>query len=213
MRRLNTCTKRQRRLSAARIEEVSSKYTTILEKGKAELPERPPRKNKRGRIPKNEVKKLLDAFVSCKDEIRRFAKRLEALFSNNQTEREIRMVKVRQKNPGTYRNAEYAQAYCRISSCLQSMSPQGCSSISAIQKVLNGNATAMFGQSKLNHINQHSNNSPFHIEGGCAVPTRIKCKRNASSIVCCPIGRQNFCLFQYRMSCSFLFVRRISVFA
>ena len=42
--------------------------------------------------------KLLNAFVSFKDEIRRFAKRGEAPFSNDRTEREVRMAKLRKKN-------------------------------------------------------------------------------------------------------------------
>ena len=61
---------------------------------------------------------------------------------------------VRQKFSGAYGNADYAQAHCRISSCLQSMSLQGCSSLSAMQIALNGNAMEMFDQSKSNHIHQ-----------------------------------------------------------
>ena len=72
------------------------------------------------------------------------------------------MAKVRQNISGTYRYANQAQAYCRISSYLQSMSLQGYSSLGAMQNALNGNALAMFGQSKLNHINQQFQQPTFH---------------------------------------------------
>ena len=136
-----------KRLCAARFEKVSSKYTKILDDGKTELPPRPPRTGKRGRIPKSEAEKLHEAFVKYKNEILRFAERSEVPFSNNRAERDIRMAKVRQKISGTFRNVKHAHAYCRISSYLQSMSLQGYSSLVAMQIALNGNAMAMFDQS------------------------------------------------------------------
>ena len=53
------------------------------------------------------------------------------------------------KFSGARRNADHTQACCRISSCLQSMSLQGCSSLGVLQNALNGNAMATFVQSKL----------------------------------------------------------------
>ena len=70
-------------LSVARFEKVSSKYTKILDEGRTELPECPPRKGKRGRIPKCEAEKLHEAFVKYKNDTLRFAKLSEVPFSNN----------------------------------------------------------------------------------------------------------------------------------
>ncbi len=70
-------------LSVARFEKVSSKYTKILDEGRTELPECPPRKGKRGRIPKSEAEKLHEAFVKYKNDTLRFAKLSEVPFSNN----------------------------------------------------------------------------------------------------------------------------------
>ncbi len=46
-------------------------------------------------------------------------------FTNNRAERDLRMSKVKQKVSGCFRNRQYAAAYCRISSYLQTMANRG----------------------------------------------------------------------------------------
>ena len=138
------------------------KFTTILDEGRMELSARPPRKGKKGRKPRSEAEKLLDAFVSFKDEILRFAKRREVPFSNNQAYADIGIVQPNAtsawqkcgrksqapiETPITPKPAAEFQAAC--SRCHY----QGCSSLAALQNVLNGNTMAIFGQSKSNLIN------------------------------------------------------------
>ena len=53
------------------------------------------------------------------------------------------MAKVRQKVSGCFRTLTHAEAYCRISSYLQSMAHQGYNPLTAIQIALNGNAAEM----------------------------------------------------------------------
>jgi len=53
------------------------------------------------------------------------------------------MAKVRQKVSGCFRTLRHAEAYCRISSYLQSMAHQGYNPLAAIQIALNGNAASM----------------------------------------------------------------------
>ena len=60
--------------------------------------------------------------------------------TNNLAERSIRMSKVKQKISGTFRSAQYADAYCRISSYLQSMNLMGYNPLTAIQIALNNKA-------------------------------------------------------------------------
>ena len=57
---------------------------------------------------------------------------------NNRAERHLRMAKVKQKVSGCFRSVHYAQAYCRISSYLQTMANQGYNPIIAIQMALAG---------------------------------------------------------------------------
>ena len=66
----------------------------------------------------------------------------------NRCERNIRMAKIKQRVSGTFGNAQYAQAYCRISSYLLTMFNQGYNSLAAVQIALNGNAANMLRDSK-----------------------------------------------------------------
>ena len=71
----------------------------------------------------------------------RFAKHPDVAFTNNRAERDLRMAKVKQKVSGCFRTRKYAEAYCRISSYLQSMANQGYNPLVAIQIALGGRAT------------------------------------------------------------------------
>ena len=70
----------------------------------------------------------------------RFAKHPDVAFTNNRAERDLRMSKVKQKVSGCFRTRKYAEAYCRISSYLQSMANQGYNPLVAIQIALAGRA-------------------------------------------------------------------------
>lgn len=70
-----------------------------------------------------------------------FAKEAHVPFTNNRAERDLRMAKVKQKISGCFRRKQYAHAYCRISSYLQSMASQGVNPLVAIQIALTGNAS------------------------------------------------------------------------
>ena len=64
----------------------------------------------------------------------------DVAFTNNRAERDLRMSKVKQKVSGCFRTRKYAEAYCRISSYLQSMANQGYNPLVAIQIALAGRA-------------------------------------------------------------------------
>ena len=59
-------------------------------------------------------------------------------FTNNRAEQDLRMAKVKQKVSGCFRTERYAQAYCRISSYLQTMANRGHNPLIAIQMALSG---------------------------------------------------------------------------
>lgn len=61
----------------------------------------------------------------------------------NRAEQDLRMAKAKQKVSGCFRAEEYAHAYCRISSYLQTMANRGYNPLIAIQMALAGNATAI----------------------------------------------------------------------
>ena len=67
-----------------------------------------------------------------------FAKESSVPFTNNRAERDLRMSKVKQKVSGCFRTERFAQAYCRISSYLQTMRNRGYNPLVAIQIALSG---------------------------------------------------------------------------
>ena len=75
-----------------------------------------------------------------------FAAKPHVPFTNNRAERDLRMSKVKQKVSGCFRTRRYAEAYCRISSYLQSMADQGCNPLVAIQTALAGDAVKNLGE-------------------------------------------------------------------
>lgn len=56
------------------------------------------------------------------------------------------MSKVKQKVSGCFRNADYADAYCRIPSYLQTMASRGYSAPVAIQLAISGELYADWGE-------------------------------------------------------------------
>ena len=65
-----------------------------------------------------------------------FARKSEVPFTNNRAEQDLRMAKVKQKVSGCFRKQIYAEAYCRISSYIQTMSAKGYNPMAAIQMAL-----------------------------------------------------------------------------
>lgn len=114
-------------------------YCNILTRGSKELPATPEKlKGKRGRIAKPDAHNLWERFQKYEAAVLLFAKDPHVSFTNNRAERDLRMVKVKQKISRCFRRIEYAQAYCRISSYLQTMATKGINPLVAIQLALAG---------------------------------------------------------------------------
>ena len=130
-----------KRLSDDEYKAIQKRYRTILTQGARELPPIPPRQNgQRGKVAKSDAHNLCERMNKHESAVLLFAKHPDVAFTNNRAERDLRMSKVKQKVSGCFRTRKYAEAYCRISSYLQSMAYQGYNPLVAIQIALAGRA-------------------------------------------------------------------------
>ena len=134
-------------LTPSEYKALQKRYRTILTQGARELPPIPPRQNgQRGKVAKSDAHNLWERMQKHETAVLRFAKHPDVAFTNNRAERDLRMAKVKQKVSGCFRTRKYAEAYCRISSYLQSMANQGYNPLVAIQIALAGRAVDNMGE-------------------------------------------------------------------
>ena len=117
------------------------RYGRIIAEGYRENPhfDAPPgAKKKRGRPKKTKSRNLLERMDKYRDEILAFIWDPEIPFSNNQAERDIRMVKVKQKISGGFRTLQNAEIFARIRSYISTEQKHGVRAWKALAKAFDG---------------------------------------------------------------------------
>jgi transposase len=107
----------------------------------------PPNKKRitlRGRIKQTPSRLLLERFRDCKSMILGFIYDFAIPFDNNLVERDIRMMKLKQKISGCFRSKEGADYFCRIRSYISTAKKQGYNIFDAILAAFNGNPLLNF---------------------------------------------------------------------
>jgi transposase len=90
------------------------------------------------RPPLTPPRRLVHRLSRRRDEVLRFMSDLAVPFTNNGSERDLRMVKVQQKVGGCFRTPEGARDFCRVMSYLSTARKQGHPLLYALERVLNG---------------------------------------------------------------------------
>lgn len=124
-------------LSSEKMREFEGRYEGMVQAGlKANPP--PEKTGKRGRPKQSKGKNLVDRLDKQRGWVLAFMKDFGVPFDNNQAERDVRMVKVRQKISGGFRTNEGAEAFLRIRSYISTVRKQGENVLAALEGVLVG---------------------------------------------------------------------------
>ena len=115
------------------LDEYRKQYDRIIEAGYEAL------KNTKSRFYQKEEKKLLNRLKKYRDNHLLFAADFAVSFDNNLSERDLRMVKTKQKVSGCFRSLDGAKTFANLMSVIKTAIKQNISPSTAVQSVFNGN--------------------------------------------------------------------------
>lgn len=124
------------------------RYDALVESGlKQDAILNPPdgRPKQRGRPKQSKAKNLLDRLKGFKTETLRFTEDFRVPFDNNLAERDIRMVKLKQKISGTFRSQNGASLFFRIRGYISSAKKQGHNVFDALALCFQGRPLNLVG--------------------------------------------------------------------
>ncbi|MCL5999399.1 MAG: IS66 family transposase [Chloroflexi bacterium] len=134
----------QSALSPPALAELEAQYDRHVRRALKANP-RPPRPpGRRGNAPRagfacNLAERLRDHKVS----VLRFLHDFRVPFDNNQAERDLRMLKVKQKVSGCFRSVEGARVFARVRGYLATVRKQGYAALAALRALFDGHPVAL----------------------------------------------------------------------
>jgi transposase len=118
---------------------IEQTYTEILNAGLSYHASLPPLvSGKRGKPKQRDGKNLLDRLKDKRDCVLRFTHDFAVSFTNNQGERDIRMVKLKQKIAGSFRVFRGGEIFCRVRSYISTAYKQGWNIWDALADAIRG---------------------------------------------------------------------------
>jgi len=128
-------------LPAADLDRFLNRYERIVDVGYAQNPiaASSPGPKRRGRRKQSKARNLLDRFRDYPDGILAFMRDFSIPFDNNLSERDLRMMKLRQKISGTFRNFDALVDFCRIRGYVSTARKNGLNALDALRRVFLGN--------------------------------------------------------------------------
>lgn len=132
------------KLSSYYLKKFSKEYERILETAYAQNPKPLKENHKRGRVKKGKVLCLIERLDNHRVEVCLFTKNFEVPFDNNQAERDIRIIKVKNKICGCFRTQKGAEEYLTINSFLSTVKKKGINILEALSRAFSGHSDFIF---------------------------------------------------------------------
>jgi transposase len=129
----------KRELDVLALGRFHRRYERTLALGsQANPPPAPVKKTHGGQTKQHPARNMLDRLSQHKWQVLAFLIDFTVPFSNNQAERDLRMVKVQQKVSGCFRTEQGLPRFCRICSSLSTLRKQGLPLLAALEQALAG---------------------------------------------------------------------------
>jgi len=130
----------QQKLSTVTLKKYQLQYDEIVRKGFRQNLFKPPPEKKRGRTKKTVARNLVERFKNYKVDILRFINDFKVPFDNNFSERDIRMMKVKQKISGCFRSVQGANFFARTRSYIMTARKQNVNAFDALKNLFTDNS-------------------------------------------------------------------------
>jgi transposase len=129
---------KQTRLPPDQIVAFEKRYLRFVKQGLQLNPRPPPEPGKRGRPKASPATNLLERLRDRKDSVLKFMHNTAVPFDNNLSERDLRMMKVKQKVSGCFRSEAGAHEFAAVRGYVSTVRKQGYGALDALVKLFNG---------------------------------------------------------------------------